>query len=340
MRSDKLMDAMGMIDDETILDARNPVKKRRRIASRIAVAAVAAAALCLTLAVPALTAANVPSAYQLLYAISPGAAQTLKPVNLSCEDNGIRMEVLSACVYEDTVDIEVSLRDLTGNRVDETTDLFDSYSINRPFSSSATCSLESYDDGVAVFLIHLTQWDNEPVGGEKITFSFSKFLSGKQEHEGALTGLSLDAASMNPATQTGVSLRGFGGILGDGSGADGAGDTFLTPADTPLYRPVDGVTVTALGYINGELHVQTYYESILETDNHGGVYLVDADGDRLDSVYSVSFWDPDRRGSYLEQAFRLSPEQAKGYQIHGQFTTCGVLTTGDWQVTFPLEKVE
>ncbi len=52
------------------------------------------------------------AAYEILYAVSPKIAQEFKPVRMSSEDNGIKMEV----------------------------------SINRPFSSSATCEMISYDE--------------------------------------------------------------------------------------------------------------------------------------------------------------------------------------------------
>lgn len=37
------------------------------------------------------------------------------------------------------------MQDLTGDRIDETMDLFDSYQINRPFDSSGACRLAGYD---------------------------------------------------------------------------------------------------------------------------------------------------------------------------------------------------
>lgn len=35
-------------------------------------------------------------AHELLYSISPSIAQKLKPINVSCEDNGIEMTVVAA----------------------------------------------------------------------------------------------------------------------------------------------------------------------------------------------------------------------------------------------------
>ena len=88
---------------------------------------------------------------------------------MSCEDDGIKMEVISAYINADKADIYISMQDMTDERIDETTDLFDSYSINRPFSSSATCERMSYDEETktATFLISITQWG----GGENYVYS-------------------------------------------------------------------------------------------------------------------------------------------------------------------------
>ena len=62
-------------------------------------AAAACICVCFGSAVPVLAAADNKIAYELLYMISPSAAQKLKPVRISCEDNGIKMEVAAANYY-------------------------------------------------------------------------------------------------------------------------------------------------------------------------------------------------------------------------------------------------
>ena len=77
--------------------------------------------------------------------LGAAAAQYFTPVQHACEDQGIRMEVLSVYIHGDTAEIYISLQDQTGNRIDETTDLFDSYDILRPYDSTATCRFAGYD---------------------------------------------------------------------------------------------------------------------------------------------------------------------------------------------------
>ena len=137
MKTDKLQDAIGGVRDQYILDAHEKTASRKRgIVWKKVVAIAACICICVCAAVPALAAADNEFAYDVLYSISPSIAQKLKPIRKSCEDNGIKMEVLSADIRGDSAEILVSMQDQTDSRLDETTDLFDSYSINTPFNST------------------------------------------------------------------------------------------------------------------------------------------------------------------------------------------------------------
>ena len=57
-----------------------------------------------------------------------------------------------------------------------------------------------------------------------------------------------------------------------------------------INSPVSGVALTAIGYVGEKLHIQIRYDSALETDNHGYVYLKNSDGDVLDCEASISFF--------------------------------------------------
>lgn len=340
MNRREISDAVGNISTRHIQEAQEPSRKTvsavRRLSVKKLVALVAALAVCLTLALPALAAADVDAAYDILYAASPKIAQQLKPVRLSCEDNGIRMEVISAHIDGDRAEIYLSLQDMTGDRVDPTTDLFDSYRINRPFDSSATCRSISYDEesGKATFLITITQWGEQDIGGDKITFTVSEFLSHKQEFHEALPQELLSGASLASPTQTDVKVR--GGSWTEEKGKAPEYSRFLVPSENS-FSPVEGVTVTAVGFVEGKLRIQAHYQNILETDNHGSFHLVNADGQELYSEASVSFWDDTSTGSYEEYIFDVSADDLSGYTLYGDFWTCGSLTKGNWQVTFPLE---
>lgn len=315
----------------------------RRLRPLIALAAVL---VCLALAVPAFAMpalAADPDGYALLYSISPAAAQFFKPVNRSDEDNGIRLTVESVHFADDTVSVYVTLQDLTGDRLDETTDLFDSYRIGRGFDCAAGCTLVDYDAAThtARFLISITLFDGQNITDKKLTFSLSQILSGKSEFEGALENVDLAAASLPPATQD-VSLRGYGGtgaqtLFPDVSGSDSAA-TMLVPTGM-LAAPTPGVTVTAMGYVDGLLHIQVLYENILETDNHGQLWLENGT-EKLECLGSLSFFAGNGSDSFEEYVFDVSPAQLADCTLYGSFVTADTLIEGNWEITFPLTETD
>ncbi len=188
---------------------------------------------------------------------------------------------------------------------------------------------------MATFLISITPWDKKDIGGDKITFSVREFLSGRQMSEGPLPQLDLSSATQSPDTQTGIDIRGWS--QPDGTRMDVETIPVLARQDDLLFSPAPGVQVTAMGYIDGKLHIQTHYDNILETDNHGYVYLKNADGEVIHAGSSISFWDETHGGSYDEEVFDIPAEGSSGYQVCGAFWTGAKLTRGNWQVTFSLE---
>lgn len=311
----------------------------RRLRPLIALAAVL---VCLALAVPAFAMpalAADPDGYALLYSISPAAAQFFKPVNRSDEDNGIRLTVDSVYLHSDTVEIYVSLQDLTGDRLDETTDLFDSYRINRGFDCSATCSLAGYDaqTRTARFLISITSFDGQDIEGDKLTFSLNRLLTGKTETEGAVTGLDLAAVQAEPATQQ-VEWRGGSGIAAEVGGSAAETRTALVPTGT-LAAPTPGVAITTMGYVDGLLHIQVLYENILETDNHGQLWLENGT-EKLECLGSLSFFAGNGSDSFEEYVFDVSPAQLADCTLYGSFVTADTLIEGNWEITFPLTETD
>ena len=311
----------------------------RRLRPLIALAAVL---VCLALTVPAFAMpalAADPNGYALLYSISPAAAQFFKPVNRSDEDNGIRLTVDSVYLHSDTVEIYVSLQDLTGDRLDETTDLFDSYRINRGFDCSATCSRVGYDAQTRTvrFLISITSFDGQDIEGDKLTFSLNRLLTGKTETEGAVTGLDLAAVQAEPATQQ-VTRRGGSGIAAEAGGSTAETRTALVPTGT-LAAPAPGVAITAVGYVDGLLHIQVLYENILETDNHGQLWL-DNGVEKLECLGSLSFFAENGSDSFEDYYFDVTPAQLADCTLYGSFVTADTLIEGSWEITFPLTETD
>ncbi|MCI8585673.1 MAG: DUF4179 domain-containing protein [Lachnospiraceae bacterium] len=301
--------------------------------------AAACISLCFCGAVPALAAADNGVIYEWLYAVSPSMAQKLKPVNVSCEDQGIQMEVAAADIEGANAKILVSMQDMIGERLDETTDLFDSYSIHTPYDQIGGCSLVEYDAAAktAFFMLTIEQMDQALIPGDKITFSVNEILTGKKHSDRELTEIDLGNVPLISDLMEAPDIRGGSGRDLDVFGE--SGPRLMRPKEASASVLEEGVTLTGYGIVDGKLHVQIRYDRILETDNHGEVYLKSPSGEVLHCQYNTAFWDEDQKDSYEEYIFSVTSEELEACEIWGEFWTCnGGTIEGNWQVTFPLTK--
>lgn len=293
--------------------------------------------ICFFLATSVLV-TKIESIYQIMYMFSPNVAQFFMPVQKSDEDSGIKMEVISANVYENTAEIYITMQDLKGNRIDETTDLYDSYSINRPFDSSAHCECVGFDESTktAKFLITIEEWGKKDITGDKITFSVNEFLSHKKSYENVEIPFDLSKAIVAAQTQV-VYTTGGGGI--DYENDDGK-SIVITPGKAIDNFLVDDIDVTGIGYIDGKLHVQMSLNNRLKNDNHGLLFLVDSNGKKINASYNIYFSNQydnqDERIDYCEYVFNIPKEEASNFILYGDFVTSGMNTKGNWRVTFPV----
>ncbi len=338
MTNEQLLLALGNIDDDMIMEAEKKKPARRLQSGRLA---VLVAAMLLMGCVSALAAVN-EQVNDLLYRIWPYAAQALKPVEMVCEDQGIRMEVLSAGVSGQETLVTLTMRDLTGDRLDESVDLFDSAQLQLPYDGSGTCVLTGYDaeSRTASFAVYMAfDMEKPPASGSKATFSVNRILTGKKESTVDLTALlpeQIEQGQMIPAPP----LRGAGGSAG--LTMDRAQTVkVLDPANSLEIPVVDGVTLTGVGFDEDGLHVQLRYSDILHTDNHGFLTLTDREGQPIDGpeVMSVS-WFGNNGDSWCETLFSIQPEQLEQLTLTGVFVTCDPALEGNWSVTFPLYTID
>lgn len=337
MKKEELYETLEGIDAKFITEADMiKVKKKPSVWIKRMVAA-ACLCLCLGCTVPVLAAVGNDYAYKLLYLVSPAAAQKLKPVNVSCEDNGIEMTVAAADVEGDTTNILVSFRDITGNRLDETTDIFDSFSIHTPYDQSGSGSFVSYDaeTKTAIFMITIAQMEHVLIPGDKITFSVGQLLSKKEHSNFRLTQIDTGKVLQITEFEENPTVRGGNGK--DYNAVKGSGSMLMKPDEENAVSLKKGVALTGYGIANGKLHIQLRFDDIRNTDNHGYVYLKNREGDIIEGETDVAFWDESRVNSFEEYFFPIGAEELADYEIWGEFWTCnGGPVKGNWQVTFPL----
>lgn len=216
-------------------------------------------------------------------------------------------------------------------------EIYDSFSINRPFDSTAVCELAGFDVSAkkATFLITMNEWGNKNIEGDKITFSVREFLSHKTIYDNQYIPVSL--TGIQPAEDTRpVAVYGLGGP--DVNQTDRDNITALSPGSPREGFPIDGIDFTGIGYIDGKLHIQTRTENVLENDNHGYFYLKDRNGKEIKYDYSFNFSDNDEASArYCEYVFDIPIQTISSYSLYGYFVISGMKTEGNWSVTFPLE---
>lgn len=336
MTAEKIYNSISEIRPDFLEEAENYSLHRRNIYRVLALAA-ACIFLSFSVSVSTLAACDNEAAYELIYSVSPLLAQKLKPVHVSCEDNGIKMDVVAANLEGNTVNIMLSMQDIIGNRITESSDLFDSYSIHTPYDQTAGCEMVDYDSetNTAFWVITIDQEKSKLKAGDKITFSVNEILS--EEEYTQLRIDSIDTTNLQPVQEfiSNPEIDGCGGYY-DWFEDENHETKFILPDDAG-EQLCTGVMLTGYGLINDKLHIQIKYEDVNVTDNHGSVYLKDLAGQDKNYYYFVS-WENDEQDSYYEYVFDISVDELKNYELCGEFWTCNSgPVSGHWQVTFPIE---
>ncbi|MBQ6959515.1 MAG: hypothetical protein IJP78_00910 [Clostridia bacterium] len=339
MTREDLLAAIGEIDETMAMEADTERKAYRMKGKRLL--AVVAAVLLLTCTAGALAAVN-EDINALLYRVWPWASQALKPVNLVCEDQGIRMEVVSASLRGQEAFVTLTMRDMTGDRIDGTVDLFDSETLWLPYDGSGTCTLLDYDPetGTASFAVYM-RFSEQPAETDKVTFSVSRVLTGKRK-------ITVDLTPLLGEIREAETVPVPGGIRG--GSVDGDGVEVLNPENSREITVTEGVTLAGAGLCGGALHVQLRYDDIYHTDNHGFLALTDTAGNDYGhgelpkGIGTVSWFGRETNGvdssdSWQEYIFTDYPEKLENLVLTGEFITADPYIAGDWKVSFPLKSI-
>lgn len=275
---------------------------------------------------------------QMLYSVSPGVAQFFKPIQMSCEDNGILVTVESASIQGDMAQAYLSVRDVTGDRVDDTTDFYDSAVIRTGSDLTVNCQQVGFEQetATAMFLLTCTQWGEKPIAGEKVTFQASCFLSQQKTYEQLEIPIDWSKAVENTSAQQ-VELHGRSGFFADPSIVK---DSKVLCPGIPQAIGIEGISLSAVGFVEGRLHLQTVVENSNQNDNHGYFSLKSRQGKVVEAIGDLSYNVKKENGTtlrYCDGVFEVTPEELEEYSLLGTFWTSGNYTEGDWEVTFPLE---
>lgn len=314
-------------------------RRLRRIITLSAAAAVAAG--CIT---PAL-ATHVPAVYQALYAISPAVTQALMPVHEACEKNGVRMEVVSAAVTDDTVAMYLALTDTNGSLFGTRAPAFSKgWTLNSPVTAvAATDTMISYDaqTHTAVFYLELTYQDIQSFPNGKYTFSLPALLIGRNSQD---MPIPIDLASVPSAPPTEQHICSSVATAGDSNPyaqtitANHSYD-FLQPQKI-LWQSDDGIfSLAAIGYRDGQLHLLCSTRDKQRCANRVSFMLDSPDGTPITPDFVAAYFSPDGTDRTFEEwAFPISYGLLPRSSLTGWLRTSSEAIEGNWQVTFRLES--
>lgn len=337
----------------------NPGKTAYRpMRQRIVMAAAFALALVLCMAT-ALAAFN-EDANMLLYRFWPEAARALRPVNLSCEEAGIRMEVLSASAADDSVLVIYSMTDLQGRgRINELSSVggFLTLLDIMEYEGEGNGRMLSYDPEKqqAVFASYWTvniKTDPDASINGMLEFEVDDLdIPSIEMHEISQITSGLEyAAEAVPAPNRNLVVYNTDETCSTGS----AKTPVLNPANSLEIPLMDGYSLSGIGYIDGILHVQVRRfatQSVSESSYLYSIAMLDRDGnqvrpiDRLSDYPNGEFfisWG-DEESLWDEYLFPIPEDEADQYKIFirtTRYTESEELKDHRWVIRFPASMIK
>ena len=305
-----------------------------------------AVCLCLILSIGAM-AATIPGFKNLLPIVGSDFMLLLQPIEIACEDNGIKMEVVGAMNDDEMAVIYVTMKDLVGDRIDETLDI---YNYRLTGTHIATCQMVHFDETTKTATLRMQANGGKKLNGKKVRFHIDSFLSDLLEFDNTETGINLsdvknagDSQTIPLDTRAGFS-GGGGGDLFDKLRSQGE-IKILAPDQKQITLPqIDFAYISNVGLVDGHLHVQTKWigDGI---DDHGDIYLVDSMGNAIYTDLANIYFGIDESGrskygrDYVEYIFDVSSLDLDDLQLMGNFVSHGNYITGNWKATFKIQSV-
>ena len=274
----------------------------------------------------------------------PGITNEMIPLNLSCEKQGFKVEVVSALVKGQEFWMVYSVEDLEGDRLSEEK-TGEQISI---FDSGLTIDCRGY------YADHKNDWYYDETNHRVMGVVYHKYT---EQILPTNTPVKFNIHKLGIMEYTFTDLTSL--IEQYGKTAEGTkppevlftegGDQKLKVLDyhNPLDIPIDeGVTLTGIGVIDDELHIQVHF-----TDNKGmydipavsagvGYFFKDREYDKLNQFMTES-WDEngDDIPDWAEFISRLKQDQTDGAETKLFIYRIPAVWEDDWEIQFPLSSI-
>ncbi|HWQ75456.1 MAG TPA: hypothetical protein VN441_09090 [Syntrophomonas sp.] len=337
---------------EEISGAASPPLRARRTIS-----VAAAAAILAVLAVTA-TAAALGGFDWFIEKFHPPFSAIVEPVEVSCEDQGIRMEVIGAQKYENKAIVYLSLRDISGqNRLTEQTDFRDGFSVKQSQkiqeengqgedisvgSLALGTKMLYFDEETNTLYYEFNITSDLPLSDPLEVSSFLiYFEEDAYENEPVFLSLSAIGDAGTVSVREGKVWGGVG-VPDDLRGITAA----LTPGHyAALPHGEDDQWISNIGILDGKLHVQTGNIFDKEFGSSDATLSLRApDGQLIDCDYELMFFgDKDQHlldseedfddavYKYAEAVFSVNSDELEGYTLcYSGSVYSGV--EGNWRV--------
>lgn len=331
---------------------KNRTKKSPSLKRHLVTAA--ASFLLMTFTVAA-AAATISGFKYLLTIIGEENARVITPVELSDEDQGIKMEVVAAGRFDNMLKVYVTLQDMTGERLENIDVGLIRYSrltgIERTGGiSSRGWKLVDYDEknNKATMLFELA--GGSKLEGEEMTLEINKILYNTREVWDYKVEKDLLEAERNPAVyfaavkelMSAGSSFGFemGGLFG---GLDEIPILKGDQEESIEFPQTNTFKISAVGIIDGMLHVQVWKDKNTDESSYIGFSLRDAAGEYkdVDSYFSFDIEDGSITGEtdnpeYREYVFDIDENKLGEYELRAFISESDVIN-GSWEVKFNSE---
>ena len=203
-----------------------------------------------------------------LYRIWPEAATTLMPVDMSCENNWIRLEIISAVADGEELYITYSMEDLEKDRLNTECSPFMYVDDARSYDWESSFEQPIRDEatGKIIFGEHFTYNGNITAADNVLNAHIHSFISHRQT---ALVDLFPYLEQFGSEVKTATVPEGAGTLwradvyaeqdVEKRSGSVPADTQVINPAYSREIRLADTVFLSGIGMVDGRLHVQLHF---------------------------------------------------------------------------------
>ncbi|QUA52000.1 leucine-rich repeat domain-containing protein [Aristaeella lactis] len=269
----------------------------------------------------------------------PGITEELVPVNLSCEKQGIRIDVLSALAKDKGAWIVYTLQDLEEDRTPR-----------QDIYQYVPSVFTDFDHGAHYVASRYLLYDETT--RKSFMAAYIQYYDTIQP-DSRYVSIMINHINIIGETKTDLAplIEQYGKTA---EGTEPPELLYTSPVDlkknvldfhNPLDIPVDeDVTLTGIGWIDNELHVQLHMtdriiRAFAAKSDAGNSYV---DGIQYcETGFEEESWDEDGngRGDWAEFISEVKPEEKDSVKAEIRIQKCIESVTDDWEIQIPLNQI-